>query len=150
MEPVTSQVHESVFCKWTQALPPTTLQDIRDTLNEFINDGDILTSWKIRGEDWTQTPYQLIYESVGRDWEAARFFLGLIIWRVMMDRPETWVLKRYPRRMYDVIDLTYFRVSINRLTYVDSANLAIEQTISPHSSPSAVPPPSAHYSAQQL
>jgi len=117
VETVTTQVHESLFCKWTQTLSPRALEDIRDTLNEFINGegrDEIIISSQICGGDWdwTLTPYQPIYESVGRDWEAARFFLGLIVWRVLMDRPETWALERYPRLMGDVIDLTYFRVSV--------------------------------------
>ena len=85
-------------------------------MNEHINSeghGEIVTSGWVKGAEWTQTPYETIYESVGRDWEATRFFLGLIVWRVMMDRPDTWVLERYPRQMNDVIDLTYFRVSTN-------------------------------------
>jgi hypothetical protein len=116
VEPVSSQSHESVFRKWTQGLPSTTFQGICNAVNEYINrecDGEIVTSGWVKGAEWTQTPYQPIYESVGRDWEAARFFFGLIVWRVMMDRPETWALKRYPLKMDDVIDLTYFRVSIN-------------------------------------
>ncbi len=113
--PASTQTHESVLRNWTQGLPSTTVQGICNAVNEYINregHGEIFTSGWIKGAEWSQTPYQPIYEFVGRDWEAARFFLGLIVWRVMMDRPEAWVLERYPRRMVDVIDLTYFQVSI--------------------------------------
>jgi hypothetical protein len=116
VEPISTQTQESLFYNWTLGLPSTTVQEICDAVNHHINregHGEIVTSGWVKGAEWTQTPYETIYESVGRDWEAARFFLGLIVWRVMMDRPETWVLMRYPRRMDDVIDLTYFRVSVN-------------------------------------
>jgi hypothetical protein len=130
VEPVSTQTHESVFRNWTQALPSTAFQSICNAVNEYINregHGEIVTPRWFKSVEWTQTPYQPIYEAMGRDREAARLFLGLIVWRVMMDRPETWVLKRHPRQMYDTFDLTYFRV--NRLIYTDSANLDIKQTI---------------------
>src|SRR5580700_5984328 len=116
LEAITTQAHEPVLRNWTQGLPPTALQDVCEAVNEHINcegRGEIVTSGWMKGAEWTQPPYQPIYESVGRDWEAARLFLGLIVWRVMMDRPETWVLERYPRQMYDISDLTYFRVSVS-------------------------------------
>ena len=116
LEAITTQAHEPVLRNWTQGLPPTALQDVCEAVNEHINRegrGEIITSRWMKGAEWTQPPYRPIYESVGRDWKMASFFLGLIVWRVMMDRPEAWVCKRYPRQMCDFIDLTYFRVSVN-------------------------------------
>jgi len=120
VEPVSTQTHESVFRNWTQALSLRAFQGICNAVNEYINregHGEIVTSRWFKSVEWTQTPYQPIYEAVGRNWEAARLFLGLIVWRVMMDGPETWVLKRHPRQMYDVIDLTYFRLPVRLPTY---------------------------------
>ncbi len=91
-------------------------EQICDALNEYTDDqgrGEIATSSWIPGADWRSTPYQPIYEAVGRDWDLARFFFGLILWRVMMDRPETWAFGRYPRQQGEIIGLTYFRVRIN-------------------------------------
>ncbi len=116
VEPVTTQPHECIFHNWTQSLSPTEFQGICDTLNDFLNhkgSGEIVTSRCLKDPDWTHTPYLLIYESVGRNSEMASFLFSLIVWRVMMNRPETWALGRYPRQMVDVISLTYFRVSIN-------------------------------------
>ena len=59
------------------------------------------------------TPYRPIYEAVGRDWETACFVFGLIVFRVMMDRPETWAFGRSPRKMDEVTGLTYFRITVN-------------------------------------
>jgi hypothetical protein len=120
IEPVNTQPHESVFRNWIQFLPSTAFQGICNAVNEYINregHGEIVTSRWFNSSEWTQTAYQPIYEAVGQNWEAARLFLGLIVWRVMMDRKETWVLKRYPRKMSDVIDLTYFRIPVNLPTY---------------------------------
>jgi hypothetical protein len=84
-----------------------------DALDEHIDTqggGEIITSSWIPGSDWTDTPYQPIYEAVGQDWELARFFFGLVVWNVMMNRPETWSFGRYPKNDGDVIGMTYFRV----------------------------------------
>jgi len=53
---------------------------------------------------------------VGEDWEMDRFFYGLIVWNVMMNRSETWSFGRYPKNDGDVIGMTYFRVAIPALS----------------------------------
>jgi len=47
-----------------------------------------------------------------KNWQSARFFYGLIVWRVMMDRPEVWSFGRYPKNPGEIIGLTYFRVHL--------------------------------------
>jgi hypothetical protein len=97
-------------------LSPTDFIAIRVALNEYIDQqgrGEIATSSWIPGQDWTLTPYQPIYEAVGRDWEMARFFFGLIVWNVFLNRPETWSFGRYPKSQGETIGLTYFRVLMN-------------------------------------
>jgi hypothetical protein len=69
-----------------------------------------------RHADWTDTPFEPIYVAVGEDWEMARFFYGLIVWNVMMNRSETWSFGRYPKNDGDVIGMTYFRVAIPALS----------------------------------
>jgi hypothetical protein len=116
IEPVTTQTHDRQYRQLTQVLPPTEFQAICDALNEYINhhegrDEIVTASWI--PVDWIHTPYRPIYEAVSRDWETACFVFGLIVWRVMMDRPETWAFGRCPRKMDEVIGLTYFRISTN-------------------------------------
>jgi hypothetical protein len=117
IEPVTTQTHDRQYRNLTQVLSPTEFQDICDALNEYINrherwDEIVTASW-IPVANWIHAPYRSIYEAVGRDWERACFFFGLIVWRVMMDRAETWAFGCCPRKMDEVIGLTYFRVSVN-------------------------------------
>ena len=115
VESITAQTHDWLYRNWTQGLPPTTIQDTFDTVNEYINRegrGEVVTASGILAGDWNGTPYKAIYEAVGGDWDLARFFFGLILWRVMMDRPETWALGHFPRQHDDMTALTYFRVSV--------------------------------------
>jgi hypothetical protein len=116
VEPIMNQTHEKHFSQWMRNLQTDDFQHICEALNTYIDregQGEIVTSSWIPGADWTHTPYQPIYESVGEDWQTARFFYGLILWRVKMDRSETWAFGRYPRQAGDVIGLTYFRVWAN-------------------------------------
>jgi hypothetical protein len=113
VEPITTQAHEADFYRWMRDLAPEDFDRIKDALNEYINTtgrGEVITTSWIPGADWTDTPYQPIYEAVGQNWDSARFFFGLIVWNVMMDRPEPWSFGRYPRNEGDIIGLTYFRV----------------------------------------
>src|SRR5438034_10305001 len=113
VEPITTQTHEKRFQQWKQNLDPTDLQGIWDTLNSFIDNegkGEIVTSSWIPGANWDGTHYEPIWWAVGEDWEMARFFFGLIVWNVFLNRRETWSFGRYPKTEGDVIGLTYLRV----------------------------------------
>jgi len=112
--PITAQAHDERFRQWMMHLAPADFQNICDALNIYINTqggGEIITSSWIPGADWTDTPFEPIYTAL-KNWEIARFFYGLIVWKVIMDRPETWSFGRYPKNEGDVIGLTYFRVEI--------------------------------------
>jgi len=116
IEPITTQAREDHFRQWMRHLPSVQFDRICVALNEHVEQQgkrEIVTSSWIPGSDWNGTAYLPIYQAVGEDEDMARFFFGLIVWRVMMDRPETWTFGRYPRKEGDVIGLTYFRVDLN-------------------------------------
>ena len=118
VEPITSQTHESEFRQWSRNLPSADFQNICVALNEYVDTqgrGEIATSSWIPGADWTGTPYEPIYHAVGDSWEMARFFFGLIVWNVFLNRSETWSFGRYPRNPGETIGMTYFRVEIPSL-----------------------------------
>jgi hypothetical protein len=109
------RIHDSLYRQWMADLPQADFEIIRDALNEFINTnghGEIITTSWIPGSDWTNTPYQPLYQAVGQDWDMARFFFGLIVWNVMLNRPGPWSFGRYPRYDGQIIGLTYFRIHI--------------------------------------
>jgi hypothetical protein len=117
MKAITTQVHDRDFRRWMKHLRPAQFQNVCDALNEHIDQegrGEIATSSWIPGANWTDTPYQPIYEAVDQSWDIARFFFGLILWNVFLNRPETWSFGRYPKNESQVIGLTYFRVHILR------------------------------------
>jgi hypothetical protein len=116
VEPITLQPHEREFRQMMKNLAPVDFQRISDTLNEHINTtgrSEIITSSWIPGADWTGTPYEPIYFAAGQNCQLARFFCGLILWRVMMDRPEVWSLGRYPKNSGETTGLTYFRLHLS-------------------------------------
>jgi hypothetical protein len=119
VEPITRQTREFEFNHWMRRLAPADFDRICDALNQYIDTqggGEIITSSWIPGADWTGTPFEPIYVAVGEDWEMARFFYGLIVWNVMMNRSETWSFGRYPKNDGDVIGMTYFRIEIPALS----------------------------------
>jgi hypothetical protein len=116
VDAISTQARDEHFRQWMRQLPAYRFDQICDALNEYIEhqgNGEIVTSSWIPGSDWNRTPYLPIYEAVGEDEDLARLFFGLIVWRVMMDRPETWAFGRYPRKEGDVIGLTYFKAQLN-------------------------------------
>ena len=118
VEPISTQTHEAEFRQWSRNLAPVDFQNICAALNAYIDDqgrGEIVTSSWVPGADWTDTPYQPIYHAVGESWEMARFFFGLIVWHVFMERPETWSFGRYPKNPGETIGMTYFRVEVPSL-----------------------------------
>jgi hypothetical protein len=109
---VTKQAHAWWFRQWKRLLDPADFQRIKDALNHHINTvggSEIITSSWIPGANWDGTPYEPIWEAV-MGWNLARFFFGLIVWNVVMNRPERWSFGRYPKKIGDIIGLTYFRV----------------------------------------
>lgn len=96
--------------RWRRNLSDEDFQLIFDELNERVDQNEILTSSWIPGSDWTNTVFQPIYEACGRNVDAAAKFFGLILWEVMMERPEYWSFGRYRKDVIQIEGLTYFKV----------------------------------------
>ena len=112
---ITRQPHESEFRQWRRSLTPVDFENICAALNGYVDTqgrGEIATSSWIPGADWTGTPYEPIYHAVDDSWELARFFFGMIVWHVFLNRPETWSFGRYPRNPNETIGLTYFKLDV--------------------------------------
>ncbi len=62
---------------------------IFDALDQRVNTNEIHTSSWIPGANWIGTVYQPIYDTACHfdEGSAARFF-GLVLWHVMLQRPE--------------------------------------------------------------
>jgi len=64
---------------------------IVDVLNDhFDNVEEVEVSSFVPGSDWTNTPYEPIYYACNENVENAGFLFGLILWKVMIERPDHW------------------------------------------------------------
>jgi hypothetical protein len=85
---------------------------IKQRLNGMIEGTEIQTAGWMPGKDWTDTPFEPIYEKAARRNQdvAARCF-GLIVWEVFMERPEKWTSGRFEKDGEPIGSRTYFRVA---------------------------------------
>ena len=86
---------------------------IFDELNKRIIGKEIQTTSWIPGSDWSGTVWEPIYTKacLGNEEDSGLCF-GLLVWVVMMRRPETWAFGRYAKDGIPVRDLTYFQVQV--------------------------------------
>ena len=103
--------HREAFELWTGRLSEEQLQVICAYLSRRVDGSEVHTSSWIPGSDWTDTVFQPIYEvACGYDPDAAARCFGLILWHVMMERPENWSFGRYEKDGVPIEGLTYFRI----------------------------------------
>lgn len=82
-------------------------------INELIDEsgGEIATAGWLPGSDWTDTPFQPIYEKAAReDFTRSAMFFGQLVWYAVMHRPERWASGRYEVDGRDIGSRTYFRL----------------------------------------
>lgn len=103
--------HLSEYKAWKSQLTPKQFQAVVEELDGRVSAGDVHTSSWMPGRDWSNTVFQPIYEQAcGCDKESAAMCFGLILWEVMMKRPEAWSFGRYPRDGIEIKGMTYFRL----------------------------------------
>jgi len=86
---------------------------IVDALNDhFDNVEEVEVSSFVPGSEWTGTVYEPIYHACHENVENAGFLFGLILWRVMIERPDNWgfvsALDRFEDR--EIKGKIYFRI----------------------------------------
>ena len=105
---ITKMPHEKEFIAWCKKLSATDYQRIVDELNSRIDGNEVNTSSWIPGNDWNGTAFIEIYFACGQDVALAGMFFGLIMYKVMMDRPERWAFGRYEKDGVPIKGMTYF------------------------------------------
>lgn len=109
---VDNMIHEADFLRWKGRLSPQEFKSIYDHLDSRVGSGEIHTSSWIPGADWTDTPFEPIYtKACPGDVQSSAKFFGLILWKVMLDRPEVWGFGRYEKDNTPIEGMTYFQVS---------------------------------------
>ena len=110
--PIARIPHADAYRIYRDRLTGAQYQAITDHLNERIDGGEVHTSSWLPGSDWTGTVFQPIYDDAcRRDQQAAARCFGLILWDVMMQRPEAWAFGRYEANGAPIEGLTYFRIA---------------------------------------
>jgi hypothetical protein len=85
---------------------------IKSALNEMIDGDEIHTTSWMPGADWSESPFQAIYEKAARhSVEGAAKCFGLMVWEVFMERPETWTSEHFEKDGEPIKGRTYFRIN---------------------------------------
>ena len=106
-----STPHEIDFRRWRARLTDTEYDAITTELNGRIDGSSIQTSSWLPGKNWAGTVYDPIYQKAcDQDPVASAKCFGLILWNVMLNRPETWAFGRCKLKDIPIEGLTYFVV----------------------------------------
>ncbi len=104
--------HKKDYDTWISRLTSDELDSIFLELNQMIDQDEIHVAGWLPGSDWTGTVFQPIYEKSARqNFEQAAKCFGLLVWKVFMDRPESWSFGRFEKDGVPIESMTYFRVN---------------------------------------
>lgn len=105
--------HQSKYSFWKSRLSNEDYEKIFEELNNRIDEDEVHTSSWIPGSDWSESVFNPIYITCDNNEDDAAKFFGLILWEVMLNRPEVWSFGRYNLNGIPIEGLTYFRVHID-------------------------------------
>ncbi len=101
--------YENEYKIFMSRMLPEEIEVIKERLNVMIHGTEIQTAGWMPGKDWSDTPFDPIYQKAARKNPdlAARCF-GLMVWEVFMERPETWTSGRFEKNGEPIGSRTYF------------------------------------------
>lgn len=102
--------HLNEFNFWRSKLTIEQYDYIIKELNNRLDTNEVHTSSWIPGKDWSDTPFEAIYEACDEDQENAAKFFGLILWETIMNREEYWSFGHYEKNGIPIQGITYFRI----------------------------------------
>lgn len=102
--------HQHEYDIWKDRLTPEQFQRVWEELNDRIDGDEIHTSSWIPGNNWAGTVYEPLANACEGDLDASGKFFGLILWEVMLRRPEVWSFGRYEKDGIPIQGMTYFRL----------------------------------------
>jgi hypothetical protein len=111
--PITHIPFEKDFKILRERLMPQEFEAAVDRINELIDaaGAEIATAGWLPGRDWTGTVFEPIYTKGTRsNYEKAAQMFGLLVWYVVMQRPERWASGRYEKNGRDIGSRSYFKV----------------------------------------
>lgn len=108
---ITQMPHKQNYDMWISRLSNQEIQSIKAEILSRIKGDKVATTGWIPGSDWTNTPFQPIYEKACLfSKEAAGMCFGLIVWEIMMEHEKCWSFGRYKLKDVPIRSMTYFRV----------------------------------------
>lgn len=91
-------------------LSPGERQAAVDAIEELIDGTEVQTSSWMPGADWTDTPFQPIYEKAAkRNHGLAAKIFGLMVFDVFRSQEDDWYTGRFELNGEPLSGLTYFR-----------------------------------------
>lgn len=110
---ITKILHPDTFKLIRKRLSPDDCSGVMDEINKRIDEagGEIVTAGWLPGPDWSDTPFQCIYDTAAlkSKGEAAKMF-GLMVRYTIMQRPERWGSGKYKIDGREIGSQTYFRL----------------------------------------
>ena len=109
---ITNIPHYADYKRWMSQLSDNDYQKIYDTITDHIEEKlnsnkPVTTSW-IAPSIWDNTVYEPLYTACGCNFTHAGYFLGLIVFKMMMDRSENWYFGKFSKNGREIKSLTYF------------------------------------------
>lgn len=108
----TTLPYHNDFKNWRKNLSDDDYCIITDTLNEMIDGNEVHTAGWMPGSNWIGTVFEPLYHACRRNKTVAALFYGLIVYKVFMERPDTWACGRFQLSGKEIKSLTYFKVNI--------------------------------------
>jgi hypothetical protein len=112
---VSKQPHPDIFAhlldrkRMTEEEYRSARAEIHRMIDESLGKKEILTSGWMPGNDWTDGPFQPIYEKAAQhSYELSGKLFGLLVFDVFRERPEDWITGRFEMNGRDIGSLTYF------------------------------------------
>ena len=101
--------HKKDFDKWKNHLSDEDYSKVIDAINEKIDKSDINTAGWLPGNNWTDTVFEPLYYACGRNKVQSGMFFGLIVFNILMLRPDkVWGFGRFEKNGAPISSMTYF------------------------------------------
>jgi hypothetical protein len=108
---ITRQPHPPTWRLLEARLTRAERENIIDAITERIGEDDeIKVAAFMPGSDWTDTPFQIIFEKAARNnFELAGLMFGLLAWEAFKRHPDEWLTLKTTFSGRDVENRVYFR-----------------------------------------
>ncbi len=112
---IVSIPHLDFYNSCISRLTQEQFEAIQDEILQYIDGKDCVTAGFIGSRDWSETPFQPIFEDAcNHDFDASRLLFGIIVWVTLMEHElYYWSFGRYNINDIQVESMTYFRVYPN-------------------------------------